>query len=168
MTPIAVRIGSELSGATVGNDSFGITGIEVMSMVVEFGIDSSTCDGSVGISAETRSDGEMFVVRVGKSVNDWIAVNPRSTEVVLLTTSSNVELIDPSSLEGTSSMVEVEAKSELIGVIEAKSVLVDSSSTTDTTGVENRSLASVVVAGSSINEDTGLSPPAMVVKVSGV
>jgi hypothetical protein len=101
-------------------------------------------------------------------VNDWIAVNPRSTEVALLTTSSNVELIDPSSLERISNMVEVGAKSELIGVIEAKSVLVDSSSTTDTTGVENRSLASVVIAGSSINEDTGLSSPAMVVKISGV
>lgn len=68
--PITVKIGSELSGIVVGNDSSAISEIEVIYMLVEVGIDSSICDGSVGISLDMRSDRETSVVWVGNSVDN--------------------------------------------------------------------------------------------------
>jgi hypothetical protein len=62
VAPIAVRICSELSGASDGSESSGVSKSEVIYMLVELGVVSSTCEGSIGRPAETRSDGEMFVV----------------------------------------------------------------------------------------------------------
>lgn len=88
-----------------------------------------------------------------------------SAEAVLLMTAPSVEPIEASSLEVISSMVEVGVTSRLNEVIESKSVLDDSSGKTDIIEVESKSLASVVVAGTSINEGIGLSPLPRVVKV---
>lgn len=59
---MAVRVGSELSGIAVGSVPSDVSEFESIYMLVALGIDSSTCDESVGISAEIRSVGEMSVV----------------------------------------------------------------------------------------------------------
>jgi hypothetical protein len=154
------RVGRISTSAELGKDCFGSTSSETVgsgSSVIEVDVVSPDIWG-------------------GDSTSDWIVVICALSEIVLVKTSSSVEIVGASSLKAASTEVEAEEKSVLrevvMAVLSASEAVIDRSkdgealadTSTDREGiveVESGSSSPVVMVGSTIHVDIDVPSPTM-------